>query len=297
MRIANNIKLNSLDTLFGNENPNGITEISTSALTEFKDHPFKVVNDIKMADMIESIKEYGVLTPIIVRAKEDKYEIISGHRRKFACDRLGITKIPAIIKELSDDEAIILMIDANIQREEILPSERAFAYKMKLEAMKRQAGRPKNNSAQVGPNFKGKLSVEILAEEMGESRNQIKRYIRLTNLIDEFLEMSDAKKLPFNTAVELSYLKDNEQRLLHNTITEYGVIPSLKQASRLKELSKEEKLDKNGINEVMSKKTKTSIKISLSGSNLKKYFPKEYTAKQMEDIIYKLLDDWAKTIK
>ncbi len=294
MGIANNIKLNSLDSLFGKDNPNGITEVLISALVDFKDHPFKIVDDEKMADMIESIKEHGVLTPIIVRAKDDNYEIISGHRRKFACEKLNITKIPAIIKELNDDEATILMIDSNIQREEILPSERAFAYKMKLEAMKRQAGRPKKNSTQVGQNFKGKFSVEILAEETGESRNQIQRFIRLTNLNKNLLEMVDTKKIPFNTAVELSYLKENEQEILYSAINEYGTIPSMKQAARLKNFSKEEKLDKNVIDAIMTEETETPIKINLTGKSLKKYFPKEYTQKQMEDVIYKLLEDWAK---
>lgn len=297
MGIANTIKLNSIDTLFGRDNPNGITEISISALTDFKNHPFKVKNDEKMADMIESIKEYGVLTPIIVRPKDSNYEVISGHRRKFACKQLGITKIPSIIKDLNDDEATILMIDSNIQREEILPSEKAFAYKMKLEAMKRQTGRPKNNCTQVGYNFEGKKSVEILAEETGESRNQIQRFIRLTSLNKDLLEMADIKKIPFNTAVELSYLRENEQQLLHNSISECGIIPSIKQASQLKALSKEEKLDENKINEIMSEKPKTPVKISFTGSNLKRYFPKEYTVKQMEDVIYKLLEDWAKANK
>lgn len=294
MGIADNIKLKPLDSLFGNDNPNGITEILISALINFENHPFKIIDDEKMADMVESIKEYGVLTPIIVRAKNDKYEIVSGHRRKYACAKAGITKIPAIIKQLNDDEATLLMVDSNIQREEILPSERAFAYKMKLEAMKRQAGRPKKNSTQVGQNFKDKFSVEILAEEMGESRNQIQRFIRLTNLNKNLLEMVDTKKIPFNTAVELSYLKENEQEILYNAINEYGAIPSMKQAARLKNFSKEEKLDKNVIDAIMTEETEVPIKINLTGKSLKKYFPKEYTQKQMEDVIYKLLDDWAK---
>ncbi len=294
MGIANNIKLNSLDSLFGKDNPNGITEVLISALIDFKDHPFKIIDDEKMADMIESIKEYGVLTPIMVRAKDDKYEIISGHRRKFACEKLNITKIPAIIKELNNDEATILMIDSNIQREEILTSERAFAYKMKLEAMKRQAGRPKNNCGRVDHNLKGKRSIDILAEEADESRKQIQRFIRLTNLNKNLLEMVDTKKIPFNTAVELSYLKENEQEILYNAINKYGTIPSMKQAARLKNFSKEKKLDKNVIDAIITEETETPIKIYLTGKSLKKYFPKEYTQKQIEDVIYKLLDDWAK---
>ena len=294
MGIASNIKLNSLDSLFGNDNPNGITEVLISALVDFKDHPFKIIDDEKMADMIESIKEYGVLTPIIVRPKEDNYEVISGHRRKFACKQLGIRKIPAIIKELDDDESTILMIDSNIQREEILPSERAFAYKMKLEAMKRQGKRTDLTCSQVGNKLENKKSLEVLAEESGESKNQIHRYIRLTNLIKELLEMVDVKKIPFNTAVELSYLKENEQEILYAAMMEYKIVPSMKQAARLKNFSKEKKLDKNVIDAIITEETETPIKIYLTGKSLKKYFPKEYTQKQIEDVIYKLLDDWAK---
>lgn len=293
MGIADNIKLKPLDSLFGNDNPNGITEILISALIDFGNHPFKIIDDEKMADMIESIKEYGVLTPIIVRAKNDKYEIVSGHRRKYACAKAGITKIPAVIKQLNDDEATLLMVDSNIQREEILPSERAFAYKMKLEAMKRQAGRQKNNCGQVDHNLKGKRSIDILAEEADESRKQIQRYIRLTNLNKNLLEMVDTKKIPFNTAVELSYLKENEQEILYSAINEYETIPSMKQAARLKNFSKEEKLDKNVIEAIMTEETETPIKINLTGKNLQKYFPKEYTQKQMEDVIFKLLEEWA----
>jgi ParB family chromosome partitioning protein len=294
MGIAKNIKLNSLDSLFGNDNPNGITEVIISALKDFHNHPFKIINDEKMADLIESIKEYGVLTPIVVRANGDKYEIISGHRRKYACEQLGITKIPAIIKELDDDEATILMVDSNIQREEILFSERAFAYKLKLDAMKRQGQRTDLTCSQVGNKLESKKSLEILADEVGESKNQIHRYIRLTQLITDLLDMVDTKKLPFNTAVELSYLKENEQELLIDAMTEYEVIPSLKQASRLKSYSKDNKLDENVISAIITEEKETPIKINLTGNNLKKYFPKEYTAKHMEDVIYKLLEDWSK---
>ncbi len=294
MGIADNIKLKPLDSLFGNDNPNGITEILISALVDFENHPFKIVDDEKMADMVKSIKEYGVLTPIIVRAKDDKYEIISGHRRKYACIKAGVRKIPAIIKELTDDDATLLMVDSNIQREEILPSEKAFAYKMKLDAMKRQAGRPKSNCGQVDHNLKGKRSIDILAEETDESRKQIQRFIRLTNLIKDLLEMVDEKKIPFNTAVELSYLIESEQEILYSAIDKYETIPSMKQAVRLKNFSKERKLDKNVIDAIMTEETETPIKINLTGKNLQKYFPKEYTQKQIEDVIFKLLEDWAK---
>ena len=241
--------------------------------------------------MVESIKEYGVLTPIIVRAKDDKYEIISGHRRKYACIKAGVRKIPAIIKELTDDDATLLMVDSNIQREEILPSEKAFAYKMKLDAMKRQGKRTDLTSSQVGTKLR---ADEQLAEEMGESRNQIQRFIRLTNLIKDLLEMVDEKKIPFNTAVELSYLIESEQEILYSAIDKYETIPSMKQVVRLKNFSKERKLDKNVIDAIMTEETETPIKINLTGKNLQKYFPKEYTQKQIEDVIFKLLEDWAK---
>lgn len=292
MGIGKNIKLNSLDTLFGNEN-NGIIEIAVSMLLEFKNHPFKVVNDEKMDDMIESIKEYGVLTPIIVRQKEDMYEIVSGHRRKFACEQLGITKIPAIIKELNDDEAAILMVDSNIQREEILPSEKAFAYKIKSEALKRQTGRKKKNEAQVGLYFENKPSIEILADEVGESRNQIKRHIRLTYLISELLDMVDNKKLPFNTSVQLSFLRKDEQAVLYNILSGYNQIPSLQQATNIKALSKEGKFDEKVVEMLLTEETKET-KINITNKKIKKYFPEDYTAKQMEEVIYKLLEDWQK---
>lgn len=286
MSIASIIKLNSLDTLLGKEE-NGITEISIAALKDFENHPFKVVDDEKMADMLKSIKEYGVLTPILVRAKDDKYEVISGHRRKYACEKLGIAKIPAIIKELTDDEATILMVDSNIQREVILFSERAFAYKLKLDAIKHQG---KTTSSQLGTKLR---ADEVIAENEGISRNQIQRFIRLTHLNTDLLDMVDTKKLPFNTAVELSYLTIEEQVMLYNAITEYETIPSMKQATRLKTFSKEQRLDENVISAIMTEEIETPIKINLTGKSLKNYFPKEYTQKQMEDVIYKLLEDWA----
>lgn len=296
MSIADNIKLKPVDTIF-NKSSEKVIEIAISSIVDFKEHPFKIINDEKMADMIESIKEYGVLTPIVIRPKDDMYEIVSGHRRKFACEQLKISKIPSIIKNLDDDEAAILMVDSNIQREEILPSERAFAYKMKLEAMKRQAGRPKKNSTQVGQNFKGKFSIEILAKETGESRNQIQRHIRLTFLIENLLNMVDTKQMPFNTAVELSYLKENEQEILYEAIAKYKTIPSMKQATKLKNFSKEKKLDKNIINTIMTEEAKAPIKINLTGKSIKKYFPEEYSQKQMEDVIFKLLEEWSKNNK
>ena len=295
MGVASKIKLTSFDSLFGDDTntSNGITEVKISELRSFKDHPFKVVDDDKMADMVESIKEYGVLSPIIVRKSTDSgYEIISGHRRKFAAEKAELETIPAIIKELSDDEATIFMVDSNLQREEILPSEKAFSYKMKAEALKRTAGRPKNNYAQVEHNLKGKPSVEIIAEETGESRATIQRYIRLTFLISEFLDMVDNKKMPFNVAVEISYLTETEQKILCDKIEELNTTPSIKQAARLKEYSKDNKLDKNVIDAIMTEEKEAPIKVSLSGNSLKRYFPNNYTAKEIEKVIYNLLEEW-----
>ncbi len=295
-RVGKKIKLNGYEDLFNSSEEQTekeqIKELSLSELHTFKNHPFKIFDDEKMADLIESIKENGILVPLIVRKDNEGYEIIAGHRRKYACEKLGIEIVPAIIKELADDEATIIMVDSNIQREEILPSEKAFAYKMKLDAMKRQAGRPKNNVSQVGTE---KRSDEILAEQTGESRNQIQRYIRLTYLIKELLDMTDIKKLPLNTSVELSFLSQEEQQMILNSIETYG-IPSLKQAEKLKEYSKEGKLDENVVDAVMSSNN-DKIKINLNHKTLSKYFPENYTKEQMEDVIIQFLEEWSKKNK
>lgn len=291
MGIAGKIKLNSIDSLFGMEE--NISEIPINNLYNFKNHPFKITDNEKMEELIESIKEYGVLRPILIRKSDNGYEIVSGHRRKHACEILGKKTIPAVIRELDDDEATIIMVDSNLQRDKILPSEKAFSYKMKLDAMKRQGKRTDLTSSQVGRKLR---SDEQLAEETGESRNQIQRFIRLTSLNKDLLEMVDTNKIPFNTAVELSYLKENEQKILYTAIIEYKTIPSMKQAVRLKNFSKQDKLDKNVIEAVMTEKTQTPIKINITEKNLKKYFPEEYTQKQMEDVIYKLLANWANKI-
>ncbi len=295
-RVGKKIKLNGYEDLFNSSEEQTekeqIKELSLSELHTFKNHPFKIFDDEKMADLIESIKENGILVPLIVRKDNEGYEIIAGHRRKYACEKLGIEIVPAIIKELADDEATIMMVDSNIQREEILPSEKAFAYKMKLDAMKRQAGRPKNNVSQVGTE---KRSDEILAEQTGESRNQIQRYIRLTYLIKELLDMTDIKKLPLNTSVELSFLSQEEQQMILNSIETYG-IPSLKQAEKLKEYSKEGKLDENVVDAVMSSNN-DKIKINLNHKTLSKYFPENYTKEQMEDVIIQFLEEWSKKNK
>lgn len=295
-RVGKKIKLNGYEDLFNSSEEQAekeqIKELSLSELHAFKNHPFKIFDDEKMVDLIESIKENGILVPLIVRKDGNGYEIIAGHRRKYACEKLGIDTVPAIIKELEDDEATIMMVDSNIQREQILPSEKAFAYKMKLDAMKRQAGRPKNNVSQLGTE---KRSDEILAEQTGESRNQIQRYIRLTYLIKELLDMTDIKKLPLNTSVELSFLSQEEQKMILNSIGTYGV-PSLKQAVKLKEYSKEGKLDENVIDAVMSSNN-DKIKINLNHKTLSKYFPEDYTKQQMEDVIIQFLEEWSKKNK
>lgn len=247
--------------------------LSPEKLQPFPNHPFKVVDDEKMMDMVESIKEYGVLVPIIVRPVENgNYEIVSGHRRHHA--------------------AVLVMVDSNLQRENILPSEKAFAYRMKLEAMKRQAGRPKENSAQIGSNYFGKESREILAEQTGESKDQISRYIRLTHLIPDILEMVDSKNIAFNAAVEISYLSEKEQKLLHDNMDVNECSPSLSQAKRLKKYSQDGKLTEDVIDAIMTEEKETDAKLVLKGDTIKKYFPKEYTPMQMQQVITKLLENW-----
>lgn len=297
MSVGSKIKLNDYDVLFGGSNQNknnDITEIDVSLLHEFVNHPFKVIDDEKMVDMIESIREYGVLTPILVRKSIDGYEIISGHRRCYACKKIGLEKIPAIIKELTDDEAIILMVDSNIQREEILPSEKAFAYKLKLDAMKNQGKRNDLTCTQIGYKLNGKKSVDILAEETGESRNQIQRYIRLTFLNRELLEMVDEKKIPLNVAYELSFLSEDELNDLWLAISEINSIPSIKQATKMKELSKNNKLTNEVIEVILTEEKDKPKKVNLKEKVLSQYFPSNYTSEQMEDTIIKLLEEWAK---
>ena len=300
---AKNISLNSYDDIFSTEETRSdakrekVMEISLKELFPFKNHPFKVIDDAAMQDTAESIKAHGVLVPAIASPREDGgYELISGHRRKRGCELAGLDSMPVIVRDLDDDAATIIMVDSNIQRETILPSERALAYKMRLAAMKRQAGRPsKENSAQIGRNFGGKESREILAEQMGESKNQISRFIRLTELSPELLDMVDAKKIAFNPAVELSYLKQEEQALLLDTMESEQATPSLSQAQRLKKFSQEGHLTEDSMLAIMSEEKKSDLdKITLTGDKLKKYFPRSYTPQQMEEIILSLLDQWQK---
>ena len=268
-----------------------ITEISLDMLHSFHRHPFQVKEDAEMEMLAASIRDSGVLVPGIVRLKEDGgYEIISGHRRKRACELAGLKTMPVIIKELTDDEATIIMVNSNIQRETLLFSEKAFAFKMRNDAMKRRAGRPTNNSDRVGPNL---LTTEMIAQETGESRNQIKRYIRLTELDSELLEMTDEKKLAFNTAVEISYLRFEEQQLLLLYMKKHEIIPSLNQALLMKQRSREDELTYQYIDEICSAKNKTTLKVQISSNTLKKYFPESYTKEDMEKVILELLDGWS----
>jgi len=273
------------------------TEMPLSDLHPFEGHPFKVLDDELMEQTVESIKQIGVVSPLIVRPDpEGGFEILSGHRRLHAAQLAGLETVPVIVNEMDDDAAIIFMVDSNLQRENILPSERAFSYKMKLEAMKHQAGRPsKENDSQLGNNF-GKLSSEEMAEELGTSKNQIFRYIRLTNLIPEILDMVDEKKIAFNPAVELSYLKPSEQKEFLESMDYAQASPSLSQAQRLKKLSQEGGCTLDAMCEVMNEIKKDELDhVTIKNEVLRKYFPKSYTPKQMQDTIIRLLEKWQRS--
>ena len=292
------MQLASLDDLFSTQASRDdaqrekVQEIPLEELHPFAHHPFKVLDDDRMKDTADSIREYGVLVPAIARPHPDGgYELVAGHRRKRGCELAGLKTMPVIVRELDDDAATIIMVDSNIQRENILPSERAFAYQMKLEALKRQAGRPsKENVSQLGTQ---KRSDQIMAEKLGESRNQIQRFIRLTNLIPTLLDMVDSKKIAFNPAVALSYLNQDEQAKLVDTMESEQATPSLSQAQRLKKFSQEGKLTKESMLAIMSEEKKPEIgKVTLGTDTLRKYFPTNWTPKQMEDQILKLLNNW-----
>lgn len=297
---ARNIELKSLDDLFATEESRAdaqrekVQEIPLGELHPFRNHPFKVKDDAAMQDTVDSVREYGVLVPAIARPDPDGgYELIAGHRRHHASELAGKETMPVIVRDLDDDAATIIMVDSNLQREELLPSERAFAYKMKLDAMKRQAGRPsRENVSQVGTQ---KRSDQIMAEQVGESRNQIQRFIRLTELIPTLLDMVDEHKIAFNPAVELSYLKKEEQTLLLEAMDSEQATPSLSQAQRLKKFSQQKMLSLDVMRAVMSEEKKTDLdRVTLKNETLRKYFPKSYTPKQMEDTIIKLLEGWYK---
>ena len=292
-----NISLKSYDSIFQNDEQRNSEEIKPVPLSElipFEQQPFKVLLDESMDELVDSIKQSGVLTPVIARPHKDGgYEILSGHRRVKACELAGITEIPVVVKNLDDDTATILLVDSNLQREHILPSEKAFAYQMKLEAMKRKAGRPlKENASQIATNFeKGRSDVE-LAEQVGESKDQIRRYIRLTNLIDPILQMVDDNQIAMNAAVELSYLGSKEQAAVMQSIEKEDTSPSIAQAKKIRKCHQDGKLNEAVIDSIMMEQKPETIKITLGEDKLKKYFPKSYTKAKMEEIILKLLDKW-----
>lgn len=279
-----------------------ITLLPLSELHDFPNHPFKVRDDEAMQETAESIRQYGVLVPAIVRPREDGgYEIIAGHRRRHGSELAGLSAMPCIVRQMDDDTATILMVDSNIQRENILPSERAQAYKMKLEAIRRKAGRPakgtenlpEENCDQVGHNFDGKRSVEIVADEAGESKSQVQRYIRLTELTPELQQMVDEKKIGMTPAVEISYLKPEEQQMLLTAIDSEQATPSLSQAQRMKKLSRDGKLNDDTMLDIMMEQKKPEgYNVVLSADKLRKYFPRSYTPQKMEETILKLLDAW-----
>ena len=295
-----NVSLKGADDIFSTEESRQeqqreqVQQSPIGELYPFKNHPLKVLDAESMQRTVESVEQYGVLSPLIARPRsEGGYEIISGHRRQHAAQLAGLDALPVIVRQMDDDAAVLLMVDSNLQRETILPSERAFAYKMKLEAMKHQAGRPtQDNYSQVGNNF-GTLSSEEMAEELGTSKNQIFRYIRLTSLVSELLNMVDEKKIAFNPAVELSYLDESQQRDFLEAMNDTQNAPSLSQAQRLKKLAQEGHFSYDVAFAVMGEEKKDELdKVVIKNDTLRKYFPRSYTPKQMEDTIIKLLDQW-----
>ena len=294
-KSADKIKMPSIDELLGVSGEESATDIEISRIHSFANHPFKVLDDDKMDDLVESIKQNGVLTPVLVRPdKNNSYEMISGHRRMHAAIKAGLETIPAIVRDMDDDTAIILMVDSNCQREHILPSEKAKAYQMKLEAIKRKGGRPsKNNLSQVGTNFR---ADEVVAQGAGESRNQIQRYIRLNNLTPDLMQLVDDGRLKTTPAVELSYLTPEEQEEFLSYMEEEGCTPSLSQAQKLKAASKESALTKDKIHGIMSARS-PSVKprepqLTIAVSKVERYFPKGFTSDQMQNLIVKLLENY-----
>lgn len=307
-KSINDIRVPTYDDLFTNEEQRQeaklekIMEVPVEDIQEFKNHPFRVRNDEQMSELVKSVSENGILVPVLVRPHPNGhgYEMISGHRRMNAAMVNGQEKIQAIVRELTDDQATIIMVDSNIQRENILPTERGFAYKMKLDAMIRQSGRPKDNGSQVGNHLKGKKSIEVLAEEERKSKNQIHRFIRLTELIEPLRDMvdgirSDGKKIAFNPAVELSYLSKENQQLVVKNIEGLDLTPSHAQTIRMKELSRENRLDENVIYSIMTEeKANQKEKLSFKMEDINEYFPKNYTPREKSEVILKLLKGWAK---
>ena len=297
---SGNLALKGLDDLFSTEENRQeeqreqVQQIPIGELFPFKNHPFKVLDDESMQRTVESVEQYGVLSPLIARPRpEGGYEIISGHRRQYAAKLAGLDTLPVIVRQMSDDAAVILMVDSNLQREHILPSERALAYKMKLDAMRRTSGRPsKENVSQIGTQ---KRSDQIMAEELGESRNQIQRFIRLTNLVPELLDMVDEKKIAFNPAVELSYLDESQQRDFLEAMEDTQNAPSLSQAQQLKKMAQQGEFSYEKAFDVMGQEKKNEKDtVTIKNETLRKYFPRSYTPKQMEEKIIQLLDAWQK---
>ena len=274
-----------------------VQEIPLSELHPFKNHPFRVVDDEAMQRTVESVAQFGVLAPALARPRpEGGYELVAGHRRMRASELAGLETMPVIVRQMDDDTATIAMVDSNLQRETLLPSERAFAYKMKMEAMARRAGRPsKENSGQVGRDFQGKESREIIAEQTGESARQVQRFINLTNLIPELLDMVDRKEIAFNPAVELSFLKKEEQQGFLEAMDYGQSTPSLSQAQRIKKLSQAGMCTQEAMNTIMNEEKKRELDtVTLKNDVLRKYFPRSYTPKQMQDTIIRLLEQWQK---
>ena len=274
-----------------------VQEIPLSELHPFKNHPFRVVDDEAMQRTVESVAQFGVLAPALARPRpEGGYELVAGHRRMRASKLAGLETMPVIVRQMDDDTATIAMVDSNLQRETLLPSERAFAYKMKMDAMARRAGRPsKENSGQVGRDFQGKESREIIAEQTGESARQVQRFINLTNLIPERLDMVDRKEIAFNPAVELSFLKKEEQQGFLEAMDYGQSTPSLSQAQRIKKLSQAGMCTQEAMNTIMNEKKKSELDtVTLKNDVLRKYFPRSYTPKQMQDTIIRLLEQWQK---
>ena len=292
-----NVSLKGADDIFSTEESRQeqqreqVQQIPIGELFPFKNHPFKVLDDESMQRTVESVEQYGVLSPLIARPRpEGGYEIISGHRRQHAAQLAGLDTLPVIVRNMDDDAAVLLMVDSNLQRESILPSERAFAYKMKLEALKNQGARSDLTSAQLGRKLE---TADIVGQESGDSRNQVRRFIRLTNLVPELLDMVDEKKIAFNPAVELSYLDTNQQRDFLEAMSDTQNAPSLSQAQRLKKLAQEGHFSYDVAFAVMGEEKKDELdKVVIKNDTLRKYFPRSYTPKQMEDTIIKLLEQW-----
>lgn len=294
-RPGEKIKMMSVDELLGVPSGDPVEDIDITMIQAFQNHPFKVTEDEKMEELIESIRYNGVLTPVTVRSiGKDKYEMISGHRRLYAVQKIGLDFIPAYIKEMSDDDAIIAMVDSNIQREEILPSEKAFAYRMRYEAMRRGAGRPKKNSSQVGTNYRADVD---LAQQVGESKNNVHRYIRLTEVIPELLDMIDRGNIAVMTGVDISYIDPKIQKWLYEYIKENGVLKSYQVAALRDELSKEEDLSHADVISILNGNMpgrKPAMRVNFTSNQLRKYFPAYYTADEAKKVIEQLLIQWKK---